>query len=175
MEFYIKKNATLPKLKFSLVRDGRSDFHKLDTDFSSSTVSISLVDSETGFPVLTNIPTNVYINPNDSDEVIIEYQFNSKLTKKEGRYSAEFVFENYKGSFVLPLREKLFINVVDSFVSADGCCGGQGPVPPPVTTTTTTLSPQELDVNLTIDITPGSVVFDFNKLKPTTREQKKRL
>jgi len=47
MEFYIKKNATLPILKVEVCKDGRSDFNLNDFLNSDYTFYISLFDKST--------------------------------------------------------------------------------------------------------------------------------
>jgi len=47
MEFYIKKNATLPLLKLQVVKDGRSDFRKFMDMIEVSALFFSMVDIAT--------------------------------------------------------------------------------------------------------------------------------
>jgi hypothetical protein len=47
MEFYIKKNATLPVLKVEICKDGRSDFNLNSFLDSNYTFYISLYDKTT--------------------------------------------------------------------------------------------------------------------------------
>jgi hypothetical protein len=44
MEFFIKKNATLPLLKMQVVKDGRSDYHSFMDLIESSSIIFSMVD-----------------------------------------------------------------------------------------------------------------------------------
>ena len=50
MEFYIKKNATLPVLKMQVVKDGRSDYNNFMDLIENSSIIFSMVDVETGIP-----------------------------------------------------------------------------------------------------------------------------
>jgi hypothetical protein len=50
MEFFIKKNATLPLLKMAVVKDGRSDFNKMTSLIEESAIFFSMVDIDTGIP-----------------------------------------------------------------------------------------------------------------------------
>ena len=48
MEFFIKKNATLPILKMQVVKDGRSDYNKMMSLIEESAIFFSMIDIETG-------------------------------------------------------------------------------------------------------------------------------
>jgi hypothetical protein len=37
-------------------------------------------------------------------------------TNRVGRYEGEFVFINNDGTLILPLKEKLYINIVENFI-----------------------------------------------------------
>ena len=50
MEFYIKKNATLPVLKMQVVKDGRSGYLQLMQDLEVSIIYFTMIDVETGIP-----------------------------------------------------------------------------------------------------------------------------
>jgi hypothetical protein len=152
MEFFIKKNATLPLLKMQVVKDGRSDFNKMMDLIESSAVFFSMVDIETGIPKIVTRPAGFVskklLDPNADPEYYIYYQFTNKDTKKVGRYEGQFLFRNDDGVLILPIREKLFINVQESFIADDlpydscyvsefPCCISPNPFPPNTTTTTT--------------------------------------
>jgi len=44
MEFFIKKNATLPVLKMQVVKDGRSGYMQIMEDLEVSSIYFSMVD-----------------------------------------------------------------------------------------------------------------------------------
>ena len=146
MEFFIKKNATLPLLKLQVVKDGRSDYNRFMELIEESSIFFSMVDVETGIPKITTKPAGfvekVQLDPNAETEYYIYYQFASFDTNREGRYEAQFLFRNSEGTLVLPIREKLFINVQESFIADDlqydGCYILEYPCCGTVCTTTTT-------------------------------------
>lgn len=146
MEFFIKKNATLPLLKLQVVKDGRSDYNRFMELIEESSIFFSMVDVETGIPKITTKPAGfvekVQLDPNAETEYYIYYQFASFDTNREGRYEAQFLFRNSEGTLVLPIREKLFINVQESFIADDlqydGCYVLEYPCCGTVCTTTTT-------------------------------------
>lgn len=153
MEFFIKKNATLPLLKMQVVKDGRSDFNRMMELIESSAIFFSMVDIENGVPKIVTRPAGFVskkmIDPNSDPEYYVYYQFTNKDTRKVGRYEGQFLFRNDDGVLILPLRDKLYINIQESFIADDlpydscyvsefPCCIGPKP-PSPVTTTTTLL------------------------------------
>ena len=122
MEFYIRKNATLPYLKVLVHKDGRNQFNQFANDISGSTITFSMYDEETGvYKILdrpASIMSNGYINP----EYYVYYDFRKTDTKKEGRFIGEFKIINSQGTIILPVRETLYINVLSSFADSDTCC-----------------------------------------------------
>ena len=155
MEFFIKKNATLPVLKINVIKDGRSDYNRSMKFLSETDVFFSMVDTETNIPRITTRPAGLMskvapLTASTSDYYVY-YQFTPFDTKKVGRYKGQFLFRDDTGILILPLNEDIYINVTDSFVLDDmefqscyvvdyPCCTGFIPTPPvPPTTTTTTI------------------------------------
>ncbi|MEY4571773.1 MAG: hypothetical protein RLZ10_984 [Bacteroidota bacterium] len=156
MNFFIKKNATLPVLKLEVVKDGRNEFNNFMSLIEQSAIFFSMVDVETGIPKISSRPAGfvekVLINPDSEPEYYIYYQFTPKDTNKVGRYEGQFMLRSDDGVLILPIREKLFINVQESFIADDlpyescyvsefPCCVSPKPTPTPITTTTTTTIP----------------------------------
>ena len=161
MEFFIKKNATLPVLKINVIKDGRSDYNRSMKFLSETDVFFSMVDTATNIPRLTTRPAGLMskIAPStaSTSDYYVYYQFTPFDTKKVGRYKGQFLFRDDTGILILPLNEDIYINVTDSFVLDEmefqscyvvdyPCCTGfiptpPGPVPPGPTTTSTTFSP----------------------------------
>lgn len=149
MEFYIKKNATLPLLKLQVVKDGRSDYNKFMDLLEVSSLFFSMVDIETGIPKITSRPAGfvekTFIDPNAEPEYYIYYQFTNKDTNKVGRFEGQFMLRSSDGNLILPIREKLYIDIQESFIADDldyeSCYVSEFPccVNPPSTTTTTTV------------------------------------
>jgi hypothetical protein len=88
----------------------------------------------------------VYSEENNS----IYYQFTKKNTSDIGRFEIEFRVSNDQGEIILPLTEKIFTNILESFSNSDFCCGPnvvtpvitQTPIPPtPTPTPTPTQTP----------------------------------
>lgn len=123
MEFFISKNATLPILKLQVVKDGRSDYSKFMSMIEVSSIFFSMVNTESGIPKISSksagFVTKTFADPNAETEYYIYYQFNNRDTNKVGRYEGEFLIRNSDGVLIIPIREKLYINVVDSFIADD--------------------------------------------------------
>lgn len=154
MEWFIKKNATLPLLKLSVTKDGRSDYNQFMDFIEESAIFFFMVDTETGIPRISTKPAGfvnkILIDPDADPEYYVYYQFTSFETRKVGRYEAQFLLRTDQGTLILPLRDRLFINIQESFIadnlSYDGDCYSIGfpccntkPKPQHVTTTTTTI------------------------------------
>jgi hypothetical protein len=88
------------------------------------------------------------MDPNAEYEYYVYYQFTPNDTRKVGRYEGQFLLRNSDGTLILPIREKLYINVQESFIADDlpyescyvvgfPCCASI----PTTTTTTTTPCP----------------------------------
>ncbi len=123
MEFFIKKNATLPILKMQVVKDGRSDYGRFMQELESSTIYFSMIDTSTGIPKIASKPSGlvekIQIEPNAPVEYYIYYQFTNRDTNRVGRYEGQFMLKNEDGVLILPLREQLFINIQESFIADD--------------------------------------------------------
>lgn len=155
MEFFIKKNATLPVLKINVIKDGRSDYDRTMRYLNETDIFFSMVDTETGIPRISSRPAGLIkkeqLSTSTETEYYVYYQFTPFDTKKVARYKGQFLFRNDTGIMTLPLNQDIFINVTESFIIDDvefqscyvvdfPCCiGGSLPFPPfPITTTTTT-------------------------------------
>lgn len=125
MEFYIKKNATLPVLKMQVVQDGRSSYLQFMDALELSTIFFTMVDVETGIPKIVSAPceiTNLLLADGATAEYYIYYKFTSRDTDTVGRYQGQFLIKNEEGNLILPIRENLYINVQESFISEINCC-----------------------------------------------------
>jgi hypothetical protein len=162
MEFFIRKNATLPVLKINAIKDGRSDYNRSMRFIEDTDIFFSMVDTETNIPRISSRPAGLMkkdpLDISTDDEYYVYYQFTPFDTKKVARYKGQFLFRNETGILTLPLSEEIYINVIESFIIDDfefqscyvvdyPCCFGPvppsppGPPPGPTTTTTTTIIP----------------------------------
>ena len=97
MEFFIKKNATLPVLKMQVVKDGRSGYDQFMNDLIISSIYFSMVDVQTGIPKIVSAPADIVglILPEGSTtEYYIYFKFTSRDTNTPGRYQGQFLIKN---------------------------------------------------------------------------------
>ena len=165
MEFNIKKGATLPFIEVNLIKDGRSDYKYTDSNLIGDTIYFYMKDIETGFYKISNsIATFSTINNT------IYYQFTKKNTNTVGRFEGGFKVYSDQGLIELPLRENIFINVLESISNVDFCCGPNkniGPIitPTPVTPTPVTPTPTNPP---TPTPTPNTNSIYYGKFSGTT-------
>jgi hypothetical protein len=148
MEFFIKKNATLPLLKLQVVKNGRLDYNNFMSLIEQSALFFSMVDVESGVAKIVSRPAGFVektnVDPNAEKEYYLYYQFQNRDTNRVGRYEGQFMLRSNDGVLILPIREKLYINVQESFIADDleynSCYVSDFPccVNGPYTTTTTT-------------------------------------
>lgn len=123
MEFTIGQNSTLPLLKLQVVKDGISDYESMMNFIETSSIFFSMTNIETGVLKINakaaSFVEKLELNPNASPEYYVYYRFTSQDTSKVGRYEGQFVFINETGTLVLPIREKLYINILESYMSND--------------------------------------------------------
>ena len=125
MDFYIKERATLPVLKFQIVKDGRAGYQQLMEDLAVSTIFFTMIDVETGIPKIVSAPCGIVplILPlGATPEYYVYFQFSSRDTNTPGRYQGQFLIKNDEGNLILPIREELYINIQPSFISETACC-----------------------------------------------------
>ena len=123
MEFFIKKNATLPLLKMQVVNEGKGDIKSFMERIELSTLSFSMVNVDNGIPkILGNdagFVEKVFQEPNAEPEYYVYYRFTSSDTNKIGRYEGQFLMKCDDGNLIFPIREPLYINISDSYSSTD--------------------------------------------------------
>lgn len=125
MEFFIKKNATLPLLKMQVVKDGRAGYLELMEALPISTIYFTMINVETGIPKIVSAPcyiTSITLPLGATPEYYVYFRFTSRDTNTVGRFQGQFLIKNEEGNLILPIREELYINVQDSFISETGCC-----------------------------------------------------
>ena len=122
MEFHINKNATLPVLKLELIQDGRNDFRKFFEEIQNADIFFSMTDVITGVKKIGKKRTTVSLVEPVSEcvdeQYYLIYKFTEKDTEKPGRYVGQFLIEflNGTGTLIAPIREELFINILDGSI-----------------------------------------------------------
>ena len=126
MEFFINKNASLPVLKMELIQDGRNDFHKFFEKIQNANIFFTMTDVVTGVKRIAKrrAGTQLVLPQSDctGEEYYLTYQFSQKETSVAGRYVGQFEIVmasglgNTAGTLIVPIREELFINVLDGSI-----------------------------------------------------------
>jgi hypothetical protein len=122
MEFFINKGATLNTLKLELINDGRNDFHKFHEMIQNANIYFTMTDVITGVKKIAKKETGIQLVLPQSDcvgeEFYLVYQFTEKETSVAGRYAAQFTIEFLDGSgtLIVPIREELFVSVLDGSI-----------------------------------------------------------
>jgi hypothetical protein len=169
MEFTIGQNASLPVLKMQVVKDGTQNFDDMMEFIERSSIFFSMVSTDTGIPKVytksAGFVEKLEMNENASPEYYVYYRFTPQDTSRIGRYEGQFMFINDDGTLVLPIREPLFINVVESFISDSlpynpcytlnySCCTTPFPSPTPTPTKFPVISPSATPIPPTPTATP---------------------
>jgi hypothetical protein len=126
MNFYIKKNSTLPVLTVEVVVDSRTTFGNTNESFSASTITFSMKDIYTDFYYIIGHPVSVKEKYTTEDSPLksyyLEVQFTERQVSKIGNFVGEFKIENNLFTEIIPIEDKIFINIIESFVDPDSCC-----------------------------------------------------
>lgn len=120
MEFYINQNATLPLLKLEAINNGKNSVDPLMELIEESTIYFSMKNQHTGEYKILNSPAGfvekTFIEPNAKIEYYLYYKFSQSDTSESGRYEGEFMLRSDNGTMILPITEKLFININKSSI-----------------------------------------------------------
>ena len=126
MDFYIKKNATLPLLKMQVVQDGRSEYQQFMTSLETATITFTMINSATGIPKIVSKPAYIVellnLDVNALPEYYVYFRFTERDTNQVGNYTGQFLIHNTDGNLILPLREDLNIFIQESFIVQSPCC-----------------------------------------------------
>ncbi len=119
MEFFINKGASLPVLKLELIQDGRNDFEKFFELIQNANIYFTMSDVITGVKRIAKRPAGTQLVLPQSDcvgeQYYITYQFSQRETQVYGRYIGTFEidFLDGTGTLIVPIRENLYVNVLD--------------------------------------------------------------
>ena len=122
MDFHINKGATLPILKMELIRDGRYTYKEFHDMLQNSLMYFSMADIVTGVKKIGKKPALCVLKSEydgcEDEEYYIAYQFTAKDTSKPGTYVGNFTieFQDGSGTLIVPIREELYIHVLDGSI-----------------------------------------------------------
>jgi len=121
-DFFIKKDSTLPELKYPLTQKVREQYDLTDDMLENVAVTFSMMDANTGLYRIANVAANLVISnerPEYPDELqyTLMYKFKLPQTTKAGRFLGEFkvdfLGENC-GKITLPTSGHINIVISDS-------------------------------------------------------------
>jgi hypothetical protein len=122
MEFYIRQGATDPILKLRLIDDGKNDKSSINDLLENADITFDMYEFNTENPILLNETCNITTRTkkfqNTTDEYYITYRFTETQTSEKGRYEGRVTIQfldtdqNPTTKLILPIREKLFINII---------------------------------------------------------------
>lgn len=120
--FFIKKDSTLPVLKFPLTQHTMEQYDITPDMLENVAVTFSMVDAETGLFRIANVAGNLVVNndrPDYPDELTYTLTYNFKLsqTRKAGRFLGEFKLDflgENCGKITLPTQNQINIQISDS-------------------------------------------------------------
>ena len=124
MEFFINKNATLPMVILELIQDGRNDYKHFHEKIQNANITFSMYDVDNGVKKIGCKDATLLcktcgsVNDCDEEQFYIAYQFTERETDKAGRYVGKFTidFLDGSGTLIAPIREELFINVLEGSI-----------------------------------------------------------
>lgn len=120
--FFIKKDSTLPNLKFPLTQHTLEQYDITDVMLENCAVTFSMIDANTGLYRIANVAANLVINNDrvnfpDETQYTLSYRFKLLQTSKTGRYYGEFVVDflgENCGKITLPTQGQINIIISDS-------------------------------------------------------------
>jgi hypothetical protein len=122
MEFHINKNSSLPILKLELIQDGRNNYEKFFEKIQNADIYFTMTDVVTGVKRIAKRKAGTQLVLPQSDctgeEYYITYHFTQKETSVGGRFVGQFeiVFLDGTGTLIAPIREELYINVLEGSI-----------------------------------------------------------
>ena len=118
MEWFIKKNSTLPIFQIEISKNGRSDFG-LNENISGNTILISVYDEVKNKYIVASKECYITTSASTVNSLdityYVNYQFTSKETKNEGKFLVQFLKQSSQGIVIIPLPEKIYVSVLSSF------------------------------------------------------------
>lgn len=122
MEFFIRQGASEPILKLRLIDDGKNDKSSFNDMLENSIITFEMSETKTEMMQVLNgqcnLTTRTELYNQTTGEYYITYRFTEDDTSVKGRYegvvTVQFLDTNqdHTTKLILPIKEKLYINVV---------------------------------------------------------------
>ena len=121
MNFFIKKDSSLPELEFELTQKIREQYNITNEMLDNVAVTFSMVDAETGLYRIANVPATieyVKLRPEYPTNFLysLKYRFKLSQTSKPGRFLGEFKLDfmgENCGKLTLPTSDEINILISD--------------------------------------------------------------
>ena len=123
--FYIKQNATLPRIQMELIEDGRHDYHKIFEALQGADITFTMINIDTNVTKVAKAKAYIKLRENDdcTEQYIICYDWKERDTKEAGSYKGIFdinfggkikndLYTYPNGLLVMPIREELLITIL---------------------------------------------------------------
>ncbi len=123
MNFFIKKDSTLPELVFPITQKLMEKYNLTDEMFENVAVTFSMVNAKSGAFKIANSSGSIFINDDPASHPTLEkfsliFNFESKHTSTAGNYSGEFVVdflgETCANKLKLPIDDVINIKISDT-------------------------------------------------------------
>jgi hypothetical protein len=119
--FFIKKDSTLPELKYPLIQKIREQYDISDEMLENVAVTFSMIEANTGLYRIANVAANLVVNNDrasfpDEEQYTLTYRFKLPQTAKAGRYLGEFKIDflgEHCGKLTLPTDSQINIIISD--------------------------------------------------------------
>jgi len=120
--FFIKKNSTLPKLKFAISEYVMLRYDITDDMLENCAVTFSMQNAESGVYRIANKAADLIVNTDfeenpDDDKYNLVYKFSIADTSKAGQFLGEFKVDflgDSCGKITFPITDKINIGIQDS-------------------------------------------------------------
>jgi len=128
LNFFIKKNSTLPKIKYQLKQRVLEKYDITSEMLEDVAVTFSMIDENNGVYRIANVEAELIVNndrPEYPDEktYTLAYQLSVKQTSRGGRFAGEFVIDfiqpNGCGKIKFPIDDNINIIINDSITKTD--------------------------------------------------------
>lgn len=125
--FFIRKNSTLPVLKYKLTQRILEKYDITDDMLENVAITFSMVNTKNNLYKIANVPARLLINrdrPEFPDEVefTLAYNFKLKDTNQTGLFRGEFVMDflgDNCGKIKMPVSGDLSIWIQDSITMTE--------------------------------------------------------
>ena len=119
--FFIKKDSTLPLLKYPLTQHIMEQYDITEDMLENVAVTFSMIDANTGLYRVANVAGSLVVNNNrpeypDEVQYTLTYKFKLSQTAKSGRYLGEFKLDflgENCGKITLPTQNQINIIISD--------------------------------------------------------------